>query len=50
MLTKLSLGLNWIKSTRDVPKLNVCCLQRYRTFGAKIGRIVKTYEYINPLS
>ena len=33
VLTKLSLGLNWIKSTRDVTELNVCRSRRCRTFG-----------------
>ena len=47
MLTKLSLGLNWIKSSRDVTELNVCRSWRCRTFGARIGRIVKTYDYID---
>ena len=47
MLTKLSLDLSWIKSTRDVAELNVCRSRRCRTFGARIGRIVKTYDYIN---
>ena len=47
MLTKLSLGLNWIKSTRDVTELNVCRSRRCRTFGARIDQIVKTFDYIN---
>ena len=47
MLMKLSLGLSWIKSTRDVIELNVCRSRRCRTFGTRIGRIVKTYNYIN---
>ena len=47
MLTKLSLGLNWIKSSRDVTKLNLCRSRRCRVFGTWIGRIVKTYDYIN---
>ena len=47
MLTKLSLDLNWIKSTRDVTELNVCIPRRCRTFGARIGQIMKTYDYIN---
>ncbi len=49
MLTKLSLGLSWIKSTRDVIELNVCRSRRCRTFGTRIGQIVKTYDYINRL-
>ena len=47
MLTKLSLSLNWIKSSRDVTELNVCRSRRCRTFGARISRIVKTYDLIN---
>ena len=47
MLIELSLGLNWIKSSRDVTELNVCRSRRYRIFGARIGRIVKMYDYIN---
>ena len=27
--------------------MNVCRLRRCRTFGARIGQIVKTYDYIN---
>ena len=44
---KFSLDLNWIKSTRDVIELNVCLTRRCRGFGTWIGRIVKTYDYIN---
>ena len=47
MLTKLSLSLNWINSSRDVTELNVCRSRRCRTFGARIDRIMKTYDYIN---
>ena len=47
MLTKLSLGLSWIKSTRDITELNVCRSRRCRIFGAWISRIMKTYDYIN---
>ena len=47
MLTELSLGLSWIKSSRDVTELNVCKSRRCRIFGTRIGRIVKTYDYIN---
>ena len=47
MLTKLSLGLSWIKSSRDITELNVCRSRRCRSFGARIGWIVKTYDYIN---
>ena len=34
VLTKLSFGLSWIKSTRDVTELNVCRSRRCRAFGA----------------
>ena len=44
---ELSLGLNWIKSTRDVTELNVCRSRRCRTFGARFGLIMKMYDYIN---
>ena len=37
--------LDW--SPGIVIKLNVCRTRRCRTFGAWIGRIVKTYDYIN---
>ena len=47
MLTKLSLELYWIVSSRDVTELNVCRSRRCCTFGSRIGRIVKTYDYIN---
>ena len=47
MLTKLSLGLNWIKSTRDVIELNVCGTRRCRTFGTWIGWTAKKFDYIN---
>ena len=47
MLTKLSLELYWIVSSQDVTELNVCRSRRCRTFSARIGRIVKTYDYIN---
>ena len=47
MLTELTLGLSLIKSMRDVTELNVCRSRRCRTFGARIGRILKTYDYIN---
>ena len=35
------------RSSWDVIELNVCCTQRCRAFGTWIGRIVKTYDYIN---
>ena len=47
MLTKLSLDLSWIESLWDVTELNVCRSRRCRTFDARIGRIMKTYDYIN---
>ena len=31
----------------DVIELNMCSTRRCRTFGTWIGRIVKTYDYIN---
>ena len=31
----------------DVTELNVCRPRRCRTFDTRIGRIVKTYDYIN---
>ena len=37
--------LDW--SPGNVIKLNVCWTWRCRTFGTWIGRIVKTYDYIN---
>ena len=47
MLTKLSLKFLLDRSLRDVTELNVCRTRRCRTFGTWIGRIVKTYDYIN---
>ena len=47
MLTKLSLNTWLDRSSRDVIGLNVCRTRRCRTFGTWIGRIVKTYDYIN---
>ena len=35
------------RSPGIVIELNVCRTRRCRTFGAWIGRIVKTYDYIN---
>uniref|UniRef100_M8CEJ5 Polygalacturonase n=1 Tax=Aegilops tauschii TaxID=37682 RepID=M8CEJ5_AEGTA len=40
-------NLSWIKSTRDVTKLNVCRSRRCRAFGTWIGWIAKTFDYIN---
>ena len=47
MLTELPLKARLDRSSRDVIELNVCRTRRCRTFGAWIGRIVKTYDYIN---
>ena len=47
MLTKLSGEALLDRSSRDVIELNVCCTRRCRAFGNWIGRIVKTYDYIN---
>ena len=35
------------RSPGIVIELNVCLIRRCRTFGTWIGRIVKTYDYIN---
>ena len=35
------------RSTGIVIELNVCRTRRCRVFGTWIGRIVKTYDYIN---
>ena len=47
MLTKISLNTLLDRSLRYVTELNVCRTRRCRTFGTWIGRIVKTYDYIN---
>ena len=47
VLTKLSLNVLLDRSSRDVTELNVFRTRRCRTFGTWIGRIVKTYNYIN---
>ena len=47
MLTELSCEALLDRSSRDVIELNVCCPRRCHTFGTLIGRIVKTYDYIN---
>ena len=47
MLTELSLDTQLDRSSRDVFELNVCRTRRCRTFGAWIGWIVKTLDYIN---
>ena len=44
---KLSLVLNWIKTSRDVAELNVCRSRRCRAFGTWIGWIAKMLDYIN---
>ena len=44
---KLSLGLNWIKSSRDVTELKVCRSWRCRAFDTWIGWIAKKFDYIN---
>ena len=44
---KLSLDTLLVVSSWDITELNVCRSRRCRTFGAWIGRIVKTYDYIN---
>ena len=47
MLTELipNTLLDW--SPGIIIELNVCRTRRCRTFGTWIGRIVKTYDYIN---
>ena len=47
MLTKLSCEALLDRSSRDVIELNVCITRRCRAFGTWIGRIMKTYDYIN---
>ena len=47
MLTKLSGEALLDRSSRDVIELNVCKTRRCHAFGTWIGRIVKTYDYIN---
>ena len=47
MPTKLSCEALLDRSSRDVIELNVCRTRRCRAFGTWIGRIVKTYDYIN---
>ena len=44
---ELSLEAPLDRSSWDVTELNVCRSQRCHTFGARIGRIVKSYDYIN---
>ena len=47
MLTELSCEALLDRSSRDVIELNLCRTRRCRAFGTWIGRIVKTYDYIN---
>ena len=47
MLTELSCEALLDRSSRDVIELNECRTWRCRAFGTWIGRIVKTYYYIN---
>ena len=47
VLMKLSCEDLLDRSSRDVIELNVCRTRRCRVFGTWIGRIVKTYDYIN---
>ena len=47
MLTKLITDTLLDRSPGIVIELNVCWTRRCRTFGTWIGRIVKTYDYIN---
>ena len=47
MLTELSCEALLDRSSRDVIELNVCRTRRCRAFDTWIGRIVKTYDYIN---
>ena len=47
VLMELSLKARLDRSSRDVIEMNVCRTRRCRAFGTWIGRIVKTYDYIN---
>ena len=47
MLTELSREALLDRSSWDVIELNVCLTRRCRVLGTWIGRIVKTYDYIN---
>ena len=47
MLTELIPDTLLDRSPGIVIELNVCRTRRCRTFGTWIGRIVKTYDYIN---
>ena len=47
VLTKLSLNTRLDRSSRDVIELNVCRTSEVPYVRYLIGRIVKTYDYIN---
>ena len=47
VLTKLSLNTRLDRSSRDVIELNVCRTSEVPCVRYLIGRIVKTYDYIN---
>ena len=47
MVTELSLDTRLDRSTRDVIELNVCKNSEVPCVRYLIGRIVKTYDYIN---
>ena len=47
VLTELISGAQLDRRPEIVIELNVCRTRRCRTFGTWIGRIVKTYDYIN---
>ena len=47
MLTEFSREALLDLSSWDAIDLNVCRTRRCRAFGTWIGRIVKTYDYIN---
>ena len=47
MLKELTCKALLDRSSWDVIELNVCRTRRCRAFGTWIGRIVKTYDYIN---
>ena len=47
MLTELSLDTRLDRSSRDVIELNVCRTSEVPCVWYLIGRIVKTYDYIN---
>ena len=47
MLTELSLEALLDREFEGLLELNVCCTRKCRAFGTWVGRIVKTYDYIN---